>query len=230
LSPDSANEFLPARSIDPQKSMASVSVSYKPSNSTAEQPESHFIDIAFNNSEPTPGMKLGQALIDEFTALHEATSAHHLRNDQEAAYQLLSALNERLKNNPDRELDSERTLVTGLLDQLTFLSGHGSEVKSNTPFARLWGRWKVTNASGNISIRVGEILEFMPDGNFKHFSDGKAAEPFEQEDYKSNESQVYLGDSDLVFSYGVTEKSLRLSHRESGAKVLLVRVPLHSGS
>lgn len=225
LSPDSSNEFLPAKNIESLTTIASVKVSYSSSTSTQPQPDAHSIEIASNNNEPSPGMKLGQALIDEFTVLHEATSAHHLRNDQESAYQLLTALQSRLKNNPDRELDSERELVAGLLDQITFLSGHGSEVKRNTPFAKLWGRWKVTNATGNISIRTGEILEFMPDGNFKHFSDGKAVEPFEEEDYKSNNTQIYLGVSELVFSYGVNENSLRLNHHDSGAKVLLVRVP-----
>ena len=76
-------------------------------------------------------MKLGHLLIDEFTVLHEATSAHYLRNDQETAFQLRRRLRERLDASPLDGLDDEKKLIDSLHARIAFLSGHGSEASAN---------------------------------------------------------------------------------------------------
>ena len=70
-------------------------------------------------------MQLGHTLIDEFTVLHEATSAHYLRNDQETAYQLVAGFRNRLAASPLDGTGPGEKLVDSLHARIAFLSGHG---------------------------------------------------------------------------------------------------------
>ena len=155
LAPEAADSFLPEK---PESgALADVAVSYLPLG--AARPDSHAISIAADDGV-SDGMKLGALLIDEFTVLHEATSAHYLRNDQEAAFQLVDGFKQRLDASPIGGLDDEKKLIDSMHERISFLSGHGSEAARTSPFAKLWGRWTVTRINGGIDFERGETLEF----------------------------------------------------------------------
>ena len=212
LAPEAADSFLPEKSAS--GALADVAVSYLPIG--AARPDSHAISIAERDTV-SDGMKLGALLIDEFTVLHEATSAHYLRNDQETAFQLVDGFKQRLDASPIGGLDEEKKLIDSMHERISFLSGHGSEAARISPFAQLWGRWTITRINGGIDFERGETLEFTPDNNLVRSSDA------DDEEYQSNNKQIYLPESDLVFHYQIKGDTLTLHHRRTGVWVKLKR-------
>ena len=212
LAPEATDSFLPEKSGS--GALADVAVSYLPIG--AARPDSHAISIAARDTV-SDGMKLGALLIDEFTVLHEATSAHYLRNDQETAFQLVDGFKQRLDASPIGGLDEEKKLIDSMHERISFLSGHGSEAARISPFAQLWGRWTITRINGGIDFERGETLEFTPDNNLVRSSDA------DDEEYQSNNKQIYLPESDLVFHYQIKGDTLTLHHRRTGVWVKLKR-------
>jgi len=212
LAPEAADSFLPEKSAS--GALADVAVSYLPIG--AARPDSHAISIAARDTV-SDGMKLGALLIDEFTVLHEATSAHYLRNDQETAFQLVDGFKQRLDASPIGGLDDEKKLIDSMHERISFLSGHGSEAARISPFAQLWGRWTITRINGGVDFERGETLEFTPDNNLVRSSDA------DDEEYQSNNKQIYLPESDLVFHYQIKGDTLTLHHRRTGVWVKLKR-------
>ena len=212
LAPEAADSFLPEKSGS--GALADVAVSYLPIG--AARPDSHAISIAARDTV-SDGMKLGALLIDEFTVLHEATSAHYLRNDQETAFQLVDGFKQRLDASPIAGLDDEKKLIDSMHERISFLSGHGSEAARISPFAKLWGRWTITRINGGVDFERGETLEFTPDNNLVRSSNA------DDEEYQSNNKQIYLPESDLVFHYQIKGDTLTLHHRRTGVWVKLKR-------
>ncbi len=212
LAPEAADSFLPEKSAS--GALADVAVSYLPIG--AARPDSHAISIAARDTV-SDGMKLGALLIDEFTVLHEATSAHYLRNDQETAFQLVDGFKQRLDASPIGGLDEEKKLIDSMHERISFLSGHGSEAARISPFAKLWGRWTITRINGGVDFERGETLEFTPDNNLVRSSDAG------DEEYQSNNKQIYLPESELVFHYQIKGDTLTLHHRRTGVWVKLKR-------
>jgi hypothetical protein len=147
--------------------------------------------------------------------LHEATSAHYIRNDQEAAYQLVAGFRNRLNASALPGLAEEKKLIDSLYTRISFLSGHGGAEERTSPFARLWGRWTVTRINGDIDFEHGETLEFTPDNHLNRSEDN--------EEYESNDKQIYLPESELVFRYRIKGDTLTLHHRRTGVWVRLKR-------
>ncbi len=198
--------------------LADVALSYQPL-AAAGSPGSDSLTIVADASV-SPGMALGRVLVDEFAALHRATSAHYLENDQETAYQLANALRARLRSARSPGLEEERELVEAVADHLGFLAGHG--VEPVPTFLRLLGRWRVARVVGETSLaRRGDILEFGDDGFLRIYRDADATWS-EKEPFQSNEIQVYLVDSDLVLDYSPPGQLLRLKQR-GGAELVLTR-------
>ncbi|HTU67915.1 MAG TPA: VWA domain-containing protein [Steroidobacteraceae bacterium] len=222
LAPEAEAGFLPEKSD--ASPLASVAVDYTPLGKTTR--EGHGLTVALNPAGPSAGMKLGHLLIDEFTVLHGATSAHYLQNDQETAYQLLSRFHERLGATDIAGLDDERKLVDTLYSQIAFLSGHGAgEAAAIAPaFVKLWGRWKIVGVHGaDVDLHSGETLEFTPDNDMLTWAKKAAGAPRDEESYESNDRQIYLPESELVFHYRIKGDTLSLHHRRSGLWVRLVR-------
>jgi hypothetical protein len=222
LAPEGSAAFLPEKSD--AAPLADVAVEYVPLGSAAR--EGHALSIALPPGGPGPGMRLGHLLIDEFTVLHDATSAHYLKNDQETAYQLLSRFRTRLQHSGVDGMDDERKLVDTLYSQIAFLSGHGSgEAQAVAPaFVKLWGRWKIVGVHGaQVDLHSGEMLEFTPDNDMRTWAKRAAGEPRDSESYESNAQQIYLPESELVFHYQIRGDTLSLHHRRSGLWVRLVR-------
>jgi Ca-activated chloride channel homolog len=222
LMPETAAAFLPEKHDN--AALADVAVSYQPLKAAA-LPESHTIAVALKDGEPSQGMRLGHALIDEFTVLHEATSAHYLRNDQETAYQLLAGFQGRLAQTTLPDMDKEKELIDSLHARMAYLSGHGGEIPDATvpPFVKLWGRWTVTRATGGVDLKRGDTLEFTPENDLKTWDASDGAKPREEESYESNEKQIYLADSELMFYYQIKGDTMNLHHRKANVWVRLKR-------
>jgi Ca-activated chloride channel homolog len=216
LAPDNAGSFLPEK---PDASLlASVSVSYRPLDG---KPGADSLSIAMGPAGPSRGMALGALLIDEFTVLHEATSAHYLRNDQETAYQLVSKFRDRLESSPLGGLDDEKELIDSLYTRISFLSGHGGE--PDRRIGRLWGRWKVVGGSEEAAYDVGDIVEFTADNRILVFTEGDT-EPDEELEYESNSNQILLTDGQVVLKYRVRGDKLTMRNRDAGERLDLVRM------
>lgn len=215
LMPETDSEFLPER---PEAGpLADVSVTYLPRNvarGVAVRSESHATDISMHGT-PSPGMTLGHLLIDEFTVLHDATTAHYVHNDQETAWRLITDFRARLEDSTLEGLDGEKELIASLHDRISFLSGHG--VESSAPLAQLWGRWRIVQAKGETDFSAGETVEFTADNNF--VSGGSS------EEYESSAKQIYLTESEKVFKYDIKGDKLSMRHLRSNERVQLVRQP-----
>jgi len=223
LMPESAATFLPEK--HDHAALADVSVMYQPLKASA-LPESHAVVVMLADS-PSQGMQLGHALIDEFTVLHEVTTAHYVRNDQETAYQLVSGFRNRLAQTTLPGMDKEKQLIDSLHARIAFLSGHSGEVPDGQvpPFVKLWGRWTVTRSTGGSDIKRGDVLEFTPENDMLTWDAGSGDDPREEESYESNEKQIYLADSNLVFYYQIKGDVMNLHHRKSNVWVRLTREP-----
>jgi Ca-activated chloride channel homolog len=220
LAPQAKDTFLPEKP-DAQPLVA-VSVTYQPAIANAA-PGAYAMSIGLSAAGPSEGMRLGHLLIDEFKVLHDATSAHYLRNDQETAYQLLTRFKQRLDALGAKDMEDERKLVDSLQGQMAFLSGHGSEA-SAPAFVKLWGRWKIVGVNGaDVDLKSGEFLQYTPDNTMLTFAKKTRDEPRETESYELNERQIYLPESDLTLYYKIKDDRLSLHHRRSGLWVRLVR-------
>jgi Ca-activated chloride channel homolog len=80
-----------------------------------------------------PGLARGKLLIDEITALKQATELHVQKNDQEGAYRLVRALRQRLEQGARggvTGLEQDLRMVAKLDETLTHLSGHKGEQRA----------------------------------------------------------------------------------------------------
>lgn len=196
---------LPARPIADGTPLASLQLQYVPPNSAIV--EADRIDAFPPPAKHSDAMKLGHALIDEFTVLRRATTAHYIENDQELAYQLVHALSTRLSNNKDEKFDKERLLSYSLEERFAFLSGHTSEPRQRrSPIAKLWGLWEVRSVQGRSNLRPNERLEFTPDAQFRYYKKDASGHVLEREgDFGANRRQIDLEDLGLVFDYEVRD-------------------------
>jgi hypothetical protein len=215
LAPESNASFLPPR--EAEGPLATASVTYLPLDGA---PDRDSIGIAMDQKGPSRGMALGALLIDEFTVLHEATSAHYLRNDQEAAFGLVDAFRDRLEASRLPGLDGERELIGALHERISFLSGHGGEPVSH--LGKLWGRWKVVGGDEEADLSPGEIMEFTADNKIRMYdSEGNLTE--DETEYECNDTQIHLPDEEILLKYRLRGDKLSLREMQSGIKLQLIR-------
>ena len=217
LAPEPNASFLPPR--EAEGPLATAAVTYLPLDGA---PGTDSIAIAMQPRGMSQGMALGALLVDEFTVLHEATSAHYLRNDQETAYRLVSSFRDRLDASRLPGLDGERELIGAMHHRISFLSGHGGE--PDPQIGRLWGRWQVVGADEDSDVSVGEFVEFTADNKFRLFdTDGGITE--DDVEYECNDSQIHLPEEEILFKYRIRGDKLSMRELETGIKLQLVRVP-----
>lgn len=214
---------LPARPMGENAPLATISVSY--TQLSSGKIESDRIDVFGPAKRPSDGMSLGHTLIDEFSVLHRALTAHHIENDQTQAHQYLQALATRLADSSDPRLDNERELVYSLEERFAFLSGRGNEpLHRRSRMAKLWGVWEVRSIQGKSSLRARERLEFSPNSEFRRFEkrDGTHVVA-EAGEFGANRRQIVLEDSGLVFDYEVRGNELVLADGAHDNLVFLSR-------
>lgn len=214
---------LPARPVAEGAPLVAVQLQYTPLDS--ERLESHRIDAFPPSASRSDAMKLGHALVDEFTVLRRATTAHYIENDQELAYQLVHGLATRLGNDHDADFDKERLLVYALEERFAFLSGHTSEPRQRrSPVAKLWGLWEVRSVQGRSRLQPTERLEFTPDAQFRLYRKEAAGHVIEDEsEFGATRRQILIDDLELVFDYEVRGDELVLADGEHQNLVFLQR-------
>jgi len=205
LAKSHASADLPARPLAGGAPLASLELQYVPvSSGIVERDRSDAFPPPAKQSD---AMKLGHALIDEFTVLRRATTAHYMENDQNLAYQLVHDLATRLSNNRDQDFDKERLLTYSLEERFAFLSGHTGEPRQHrSPIAKLWGTWEVRSVQGRSSLRPSERLEFTPAAGFRYYKKDGSAHVLDSEgDFGASRRQIDLEDLGLVFDYEIRD-------------------------
>jgi len=205
LAKSHASADLPARPLAGGAPLASLELQYVPVSSGIVERDR--IDAFPPPAKQSDAMKLGHALIDEFTVLRRATTAHYMENDQNLAYQLVHDLATRLSNNRDQDFDKERLLTYSLEERFAFLSGHTGEPRQHrSPIAKLWGTWEVRSVQGRSTLRPSERLEFTPAAGFRYYrKDGSAHVLDSEGDFGASRRQIDLEDLGLVFDYEIRD-------------------------
>jgi len=205
LAKSHASPDLPARPLAGGAPLASLELQYVPVSSGIVERDR--IDAFPPPAKQSDAMKLGHALIDEFTVLRRATTAHYMENDQNLAYQLVHDLATRLSNNRDQDFDKERLLTYSLEERFAFLSGHTGEPRQHrSPIAKLWGTWEVRSVQGRSSLRPSERLEFTPAAGFRYYKKDGSAHVLDSEgDFGASRRQIDLEDLGLVFDYEIRD-------------------------
>ncbi|HEY7641149.1 MAG TPA: VWA domain-containing protein [Steroidobacteraceae bacterium] len=201
---------LPARPVVDGAPLATVQLQYTPESGALQ---SHRIDAFAPAAQASDAMRLGHALIDEFTVLRRATTAHYSENDQELAYRLVHELAARLGSDRAADFDKERLLVYALEERFAFLSGHTNEPRQRrSPVAKLWGLWEVRSVQGRSSLRPTERLEFAPDAQFRLYRKQAGVHVLESEsEFGASRRQIEIDDPALVFDYEVRGDELVLA-------------------
>jgi len=118
-------EALPQTVVAEGAPVATVRLAYEERGGTARTDELALVRRA--PDEVGLGLTRGVMLVNQATALKEATRLHHEQNDQEGAYQLVHAIASLYRQVPDEDLANERELVEKLEHTLARLSGHLGE-------------------------------------------------------------------------------------------------------
>lgn len=139
--------------------IASVSVAYE-NPVVASRTRQSFEFISVDRQDASLGLQRGELLINEYISLKKATAAHHLDNDQESAYQIMSTLANLLRSAGDPALDAERELVEQLEARLALLSGHSSEYSATGDAeSSLAGLW-IAHPNDNASLHDTLLIQF----------------------------------------------------------------------
>ena len=217
---------LPQKPINPGADLASIEMQYV--SVTDDKQERYSLAVKNDSDRPSENMQLGHFLVDEFTALHRATSEHYFNNDQEKAYQILNTLKGKVSQSGSRALDGEKELIYALEERFAFISGHGSELGKKSNFAKLWGVWEITRVRGDVEWKRGDKLEFSVDNEYRLYrKEDSVYQLVEQEEYKSNNEQIFLYYHELTLDYRVSDEKLRLKHRRKKVDLRLARSTLN---
>lgn len=124
LAPDGPAN-LPPRRVPEGGTLATVALEYTPLQGKRRSAGISVVKVRPQHA--SVGLARGMLLVDEATALAEATRLHHEHNDQEGAYQLVHKLAGRFRMLRDVDLAPERDLVLALERTLALRSGHAGE-------------------------------------------------------------------------------------------------------
>ena len=122
---------LPESRIDGGATVGHVELAYEAPGGTVERST---VDLPYTApANASIGLIRGVLLINQTTALKEATRLHHEKNDQEGAYQLVHSIASIYRQITDADLEPERKLVEDLERTLAKLSGHEGEPSTSRP-------------------------------------------------------------------------------------------------
>ncbi len=125
FAPD-GKDNLPEAKIAIGKWVGAVAVSYLQRG--ADKRATASVNLArVDKDKASTGLVRGLMLVEQATVLKAAAAAHHEKNDQERAYQLVHALASTFRQTDDADLAVERTMVADLERTLAKLSGHAGE-------------------------------------------------------------------------------------------------------
>jgi Ca-activated chloride channel family protein len=229
LAPADGFADLPPRPLAAGAPLLAASHSYVPVGAAAG--ESGSLTVGAPAAVPSDAVALGSALIDEYLSLRAATKAHHIENDQDKAYAIVRDLYERLSTAEPRplrrSLAGERETVAGLLEQVAFLSGHGTELSRESS---LWGHWRVAARDGQLEhcpwdvgdvllfSATNELVSFVPESDAGYAEDGRQA-------YLTSRREIYFPDEGATAAYRLRGDALELRFGEQAALRLVRAAP-----
>ncbi len=221
---DRAN--LPAAALAPDTPLMRVSLSYVDAGSGKAGADQ--IAIMPPRGEASVPLRTAQALVDQYLAMRDATTAFHAKGDPKTAYQLLNGLRARLDGSNLPDLKQERELVGNMLGKAAVFAGYQGEIPKALQPLRAMGKWEITRVEGFTDLRRGDRLEFTDDRELNTYRTKSGIEDVdESEDFEINEKQVHLVDSKIVLNYRVVGDRLILTHKsfDNNGLIALRRMP-----
>jgi Ca-activated chloride channel family protein len=216
-------DYLPAAAIAPGTPLLEVSLSYVGAQDGREGTDR--LTVAAPDGGPSAPLRTAHLLVDQYFAMHGATTAFHRDGDTRGAYRLLSGISDRLAGSNLAGLDNERELVGNMLQQAAFYAGYAGEMPRAQRHLAVVGNWQIGRAEGIEDLRRGDTLFFTSEQelriNRRNPRRNEAGE--ETEPYQINEGQIYLPQSNLVFNYRTRGDRLTLIDESGYARLVLAR-------
>jgi len=216
--------FLPAAPLAPAAPLLGVSLHYVGAGDGREG--SDRLEVAAPSAPPSAPLRLAHMLVDEYFALHGATTAFHMQNDPRRAFQLLSGISSRLEGSGLDGLAGERRLVGDMLQQAAFYAGYSGERPRSLRHLAVVGTWRVSRAEGMEDVQSGDTMAFSTERELtttrRHPRRGQQGEDSEQ--YQINEAQIFLPESHLIFDYRAEGDRMTLVDSTGAARLYLARM------
>lgn len=223
LAKTGARDHLPAASVAPGTPLLEVSLTYVGARDRRQGSDA--LTVLAPAASPSAPLRTAHLLVDEYFALHGATTAFHQRNDPREAFSLLTGISNRLEHSGLAGLSGERRLVGDMLQRASFYAGYSSEMPRSLRHMGVIGTWRVRRAEGMEDIRSGDTMAFE-DGELTttRANPRRNEEEEESEVYRINAQQIFLTDSNLVFDYRTSGNRMTLSDDTGTARLYLTRI------
>ena len=223
LAKSGARDHLPAATVAPGTPLLEASLTYVGARDGRQGQDA--LTVLAPTAAPSAPLQTAQLLVDEYFALHGATTAFHQRNDPREAFSLLTGLSDRLEHRPLAGLTGARRLVGDMLQRAAFYSGYSSEMPRSLRHMAVIGTWRVRRAEGFEDIRSGDTMAFE-DGELTTTRANPRGNEQEEESevYRINAQQIFLTDSNLVFDYRASGDRMTLVDDTGTARLYLTRI------
>lgn len=223
LAKSGTREHLPAASIAPGTPVLEASLTYVGAGDRRQGSDA--LTVRAPAAAPSAPLRTAHLLVDEYFALHRATTAFHQRNDPREAFSLLTGISNRLAHSGLAGLSGERRLVGDMLQRASFYAGYSSEMPRSLRHMGVIGTWRVRRAEGMEDVRIGDTMAFE-DGELTttRANPRRNEEERESETYRINAQQIFLTDSNLVFDYRTSGNRMTLTDDTGTARLYLTRI------
>lgn len=215
--------YLPAAALSGDTPLLEVSLSYVGARDGREGGDR--LIVAAPAERPSTPLRLAHMLVDQYFAMHGASTAFHSGNPREA-YRLLTGISSRLEGSRLDGLRDERALVGNMLQQAAFYGGYTGEAPRSLRHLAVVGTWQVSGVQGIEDVRRGDRLSFSRENELvtsrRNPRRGESDADYEQ--YQINERQIYLPESNLVFDYRASGDRMTLVNESGYARLVLTRV------
>ena len=215
--------YLPAAALSGDTPLLEVSLSYVGARDGREGGDR--LIVAAPAERPSTPLRLAHMLVDQYFAMHGASTAFHSGNPREA-YRLLTGISSRLEGSRLDGLRDERALVGNMLQQAAFYGGYTGEAPRSLRHLAVVGTWQVSGVQGIEDVRRGDRLSFSRENELvtsrRNPRRGESDADYEQ--YQINERQIYLPESNLVFDYRASGDRMTLVDESGYARLVLTRV------
>ncbi|HTU10358.1 MAG TPA: VWA domain-containing protein [Allosphingosinicella sp.] len=224
LAKSGARDHLPAAAVAPGSPLLEVSLTYVGARDRGQGMDALTV-LAPASAGASAPLRTAHLLVDEYFALHGATTAFHQRNDPREAFALLTGLSNRLEHSGLAGLNGERRLVDDMLQRASFYAGYRAEAPASLRHMGVIGTWRVRRAEGFEDIRSGDTMAFE-DGELTtvRANPRRNEQEEESEVYRINARQIFLTDSNLVFDYRASGDRMTLVDDSGMARLYLTRI------
>lgn len=177
--------------------------------------------------KPSEGLKTAALLVDQYQVLNAASTAYHDEEGMEAALELTSAFADRLDKLGRKAPDGEEDLMRAVEANLQAALGLEFDYDAFPAQARLDGEWYISRVRNrsisligktSIDLRKGDWIYFDVEDSWfeaERMAPRGDEEEWEEEPMRVNDNQIYLQDSDILFTYKFFDETLQLRVHDS---------------